>query len=514
MSGHVPHPPTVPRELAALARLRWRMLRRRSARTVLLVASSVIVLGLAVALVASAAAPAGADRATATVLVILAVLAFPVVTMITAASAAGGQELLPRAQAVAFPLHAQTIFASTVLLAPLTLVWTLQVLFLLLGTAYVARQGVAGAATVALMGCYVATASVLAYTAAWTWVGIRQTRRGRRITTALGLAVVVPAVLAWRSGTVAAVVNLVLAPPIAAVLAFPSWYQTALTAVVVVLTGGAAYALGTRVCTWALSRPDEGSERREARSVRRGRWSASEPRPPATPFTALLRVDHRSVWRSGPLRRGFETLGVAPGASAWLAQMQWSEIILLPGLVAAGAGLLFGVNAFCLDGSGAAWLETAPRPPRAAVLSKALVVVEICLLSAAVAVGLAGAGSGQLPTAGEAVSTIGALIASAMVVTAVALRQSVLRPHRADLRSARDTPAPPVVMAVHALRLTAVATLLCVLLGVAVQVGGAPTAVAAAVAAVALAAWHLVRTGARWADPDVRRQVVVRVASG
>ena len=36
---------------------------------------------------------------------------------------------------------------------------------------------------------------------------------------------------------------------------------------------------------------------------------------------------------------------------------------VLPGLVASGGALLFGVNAWCLDGRGALWRESLPVAP-------------------------------------------------------------------------------------------------------------------------------------------------------
>ena len=38
--------------------------------------------------------------------------------------------------------------------------------------------------------------------------------------------------------------------------------------------------------------------------------------------------------------------------------------MLLPGLTASGAALLFGVNAWCLDGKGMVWRETLPVSAR------------------------------------------------------------------------------------------------------------------------------------------------------
>ena len=74
----------------------------------------------------------------------------------------------------------------------------------------------------------------------------------------------------------------------------------------------------------------------------------------------LRRLDRGSVWRSVGMRRGLIVLGVGPGLVALVAGLPWSTVIVLPGLVASGAALLFAVNAWCLDGRGMIWRETLP----------------------------------------------------------------------------------------------------------------------------------------------------------
>lgn len=80
-------------------------------------------------------------------------------------------------------------------------------------------------------------------------------------------------------------------------------------------------------------------------------------------LAALVRIDRSSVWRSVPLRRGFLILALMPGLVAAAGQLEWEMLPVLPGLVAAGSALLFGVNAWALDGVGALWRDSLPVRP-------------------------------------------------------------------------------------------------------------------------------------------------------
>ena len=44
---------------------------------------------------------------------------------------------------------------------------------------------------------------------------------------------------------------------------------------------------------------------------------------------------------------------------------------ILPGLVASGGALLFGVNAWCLDARGVLWRESLPAGPRQVFAARA-----------------------------------------------------------------------------------------------------------------------------------------------
>jgi hypothetical protein len=118
---------------------------------------------------------------------------------------------------------------------------------------------------------------------------------------------------------------------------------------------------------------------------------------------------------------------------------------IFPGLVASGGALLFGVNSWCLDGRGALWRDNLPVDPRLTFTSRAVVLLEILLVASAVTLVIASLRAG-IPTVSEVAAVLSATIVVTVQVVATALRWSVRRPYAVDLRSARATPAPPLVM--------------------------------------------------------------------
>ena len=171
----------------------------------------------------------------------------------------------------------------------------------------------------------------------------------------------------------------------------------------------------------------------------------------------MLRIDRAGVWRSVPLRRGIMVLALMPGAVAVAGDLEWQMLTVLPGLVASGAALLFGVNTWCLDGRGALWRESLPVAPGVAFAVRAVVLFEVLLCSALATLALAALRAGR-PTAPEVTALVcSTLVVSAQVVAA-SMRWSIARPFSVDLRSARATPAPPVVMAGYSARLALATT--------------------------------------------------------
>ncbi len=102
-----------------------------------------------------------------------------------------------------------------------------------------------------------------------------------------------------------------------------------------------------------------------ARRRRAGRRSGRRRRAPARVGRSreLVAVDRASVWRAPALRRGAVVLALLPGLLAAGAQLPWSSLVGAARAWSRPApALLFGVNAFCLDGPGALWLASLPRP--------------------------------------------------------------------------------------------------------------------------------------------------------
>ena len=175
-------------------------------------------------------------------------------------------------------------------------------------------------------------------------------------------------------------------------------------------------------------------------------------RAPYNDLTALIRTDRGSVWRAVPMRRGVAVLAVGPGVVALLGNLQWNSMTVLPGLVASGGALLFGVNAWCLDGRGALWRESLPVRPGTVFAARAFVLAEFLLAASLATIALAAVRAG-VPDASELVALVCTMVVVTVQVVAAALRWSAQHPFSVDLRSARATPAPPLSMVAYSTRL-------------------------------------------------------------
>jgi hypothetical protein len=434
---------------------------------------------------------------------------FVVLAVLTPLTAGGGTELFPAAQLVAFPVRPRTQFLASLLLAPLNLAWVAQALTLTMLTGYVTAGTPHPALAQTVTWTYLLTVTVAGQAAAWWIVGVRATRRGRTAAWVALAGLVAAGVLAWRlwgeqvlghSPTTAVALSTLYASGL-------RWRQWLVPVAAMLALAYVAVWLGGRGCEWALRRPTDRSTRLDAHHHRR-----RQPQP--TALGELLAVDLASVWRSTPLRRGLLVLGLLPGLFAALASLHWSQMVLLPGLVLAGAGLLFGVNAFCLDGPGALWLASLPVRPAATFASKALTVLEVCVLSSAITVAAASLTARGTASSGELTALGAGLVAETAVVVATCMRWSVRRPHRADLRDSRDTPAPPGAMALYAAGLAFRTTGLGLVFTLFGRFTGAVPTLLLAAAVCALAVRSLLVTARLWGDERVRTWVLVTVATG
>ncbi|MEZ5193144.1 MAG: hypothetical protein R2734_11905 [Nocardioides sp.] len=110
----------------------------------------------------------------------------------------------------------------------------------------------------------------------------------------------------------------------------------------------------------------------------------ARPAAPRSDLAALVRIDRGSVWRSVPMRRGMLVLAIGPGLVAVVGNLAWEQMTLLPGLVASGGALLFGVNAWCLDGRGSLWRESLPATPSQVFTARLVVLAEWLLVASGI----------------------------------------------------------------------------------------------------------------------------------
>ncbi len=234
---------------------------------------------------------------------------------------------------------------------------------------------------------------------------------------------------------------------------------------------------------------------------------------PSSEFSALVRTDRASVWRSVPLRRGFIVLALLPGLVAAAGELEWAMLPILPGLVAAGGALLFGVNAWCLDSTGALWRDSLPVDPQKVFYARVRVLLEILLIAMVIALVVAGLRAGASPTSAELASLLATTVVVSLQVVARSMHWSVRRPFAMDLRSSRGTPAPPSAMVVYSAYLALTSTLTGMVFTVTAQANSPLWALLWALPFAIAAIRRIVLTAGEWARPDVRSWVVATVAA-
>lgn len=497
-------------QVRTLIALRWRMVRStRARRGFIALAALIPVLCLGAAL-AGAMAPRRDLAFDVLLLAPSAYLSVAVLTLLAPLIAGGGQELFPSEQLDAYPVTARTQFLASLVLTPLNIAWTAQLIGLVGLTTFVAEPGPGLALSVLTCLVFFAATTFAGLALAWLVMGLRQRAWGRLASWATGAALAVAAAGTALGGHTSAVLD--AAPTTRVVVAavdggsgdYRGWATVTWTLLV---AAWIAYRLGLRACTWSLRQPTRSGGASEIRSVRRRGQAPSALR-------AHLAVDRASVWRSSSLRRGLLVLGIGPGSVAALAGLDWPSLVMLPGLVAAGAGLLFGVNAFCLDGTGALWLASLPADERVLFRAKAQVVAEVCAVAVVLTLVAGASRAGRPPTAAEAVALVGCALVSVSRVVATCMRLSLERPHRALLLGTRDTPAPPGAMAAYSVRLAVSTTLVGVLFSTASHAGDWRVPAALVVPFVLFSARRLLGSRRLWMDPALRSRVVATVSSG
>ncbi len=517
-------------QLAALLRLRHSLLGPVAQRLSLLVLALGALLGPATLLLGAWAAPRlpPEQQSQATELLAGSYLVLLLGLVVAAIAASGGRELFPRQQLVAYPFSPFTDHLGALVLTPLSLAWLLQVLGLSLVTGVaagvtssrVAEPAAAGSwwgvlLAGAVTAGWVLAATALAQAAAWTVELVRAHRSGRwwlRGLCVLGVLAV------WSTTDEETLVQVLDRTPTALVsgaglqAAGGTWAPAVLTllglcaaAVVLVLVGGWIYVAMTH-------RPSRDQARQETHHHRPhrlpppGQWGSD--------VQSWCRNDWAGVWRSPPLRRGLIVLVVAPVGGGLLARVEPTDLVLLTAVVASGSGLLFGVNAFCLDGEGAPWRESLPIPARTWVVARALVLAELIAGTALLAT-LAAAvpGAARLDWT-SACAALAGLVAMTGQVTARCLRWSMASPHRAELRTIRDSPASPGQMASYSAQLVLATIGLGILLSIAARLNQPLLVLLVVTPSLLLSARSIAASLRRWDDPVVRARVVQAVSRG
>jgi hypothetical protein len=493
-------------QVAALVALRVSALRGRA--RVRAAAGAAVLPGVAVAAVLTAVLYPREHVETLVLLMPSAWLFFLIGAIVAAATGAGGRQLMPPEQAVAFPVSPAADQLGAIVTAPLNVAWSVQAMTLLALTSWAVGPTPGLALALALTVAWIVCCTVVAQAAGWLVELARTTAAGvwavRLLVAASGLAAAAVAV----TGRITTALD--AAPTrdvVVAALAAGGGRNLGTYAAYLALVAGVtalAWWVGTLLAGLLQRRPALVQARGETR-----RW----PRRPVAPtaLRANLRVDRAAVWRSAPLRRGIVALGVIPGAAAAASGLTWPMVALLPGLVASGAGLLFGVNAFSLDGPGALWRETLPGPPRTMLAARLLVVAEVCVAGALVALVAAALRAGP-PTRSQLIVVLAALVATTAQVVARCARWSVGRPYAAALREARDQPAPPAAMAGYSARLAVSTTFTGIVYTLLAQAGLTLTAVLLTCSFVLVAGRRLTVVARQWDDHPTRLRVLATVA--
>ncbi|MGZ4496824.1 MAG: hypothetical protein ACXVWZ_05025 [Nocardioides sp.] len=485
--------------------LRFRRARARS-RAVVVAPLVVGALSVAAAVVPAYVhgAGGGGHAVDARVLLPSGFAGFLLLAVLTGVASGGGRELLAREHAAIHPLSPTTDHLGALLLAPLNIAWLLQAWVLLGAAAYGLGPGRVAPATAGVL-LWLLAATAVGQVVAWTMEAVRRGPRGVAVVRALGLAAVATAVGLQVTDHLTTALDHTPTVWLVAGLEHGATGRWALTLVVEVVLLAVAVGAGAFPAHLAARRTPRDEQRLESET------HAARPLPRSA-SAGLVRTDRASVWRAVPMRRGLAVLAVGPGAVALAGDLPWHTLTVLPGLVASGGALLFGVNVWCLDGRGALWRESLPVAPGRVFDARALVLAEFLGSAALGTLVLASLRAG-VPTATELAAVVATVAVVLVQVVAAAMRWSLRRPFAVDLRSARATPAPPAVMVGYSVRLAVSTTVTALVFSGLAQ---AQHAWVPLVVAVPFACWstaRLLRARRRWLDPFERSRVVAVVAA-
>ncbi len=490
-------------DVVHLLRFRMGAVRRRA----LSVLGAVLVLGVSAAIAIGPAyhPAAGASSAATDVLIILptALAAFVLLAVVSAAASGGGRELIPRDPASIHPISPTTDHLGALLLAPLNIAWLIQAWGLLGITAFaVGSEQVVKAQLIVVL--WLAAGTAFAQVLAWTLEGVRRVPHGIVGIRMLNVVVLGTALGLQLSNQIIDIFDRIPTRVVVLAMLDDGWSHW--------LAASGAILVGFVVLAGFGAVPAHVAAHRVARDelrVESGRYAARSLA--RSDLAALVRTDRGSVWRAVPMRRGVVVLALGPGIVAVLGNLQWSSMTVLPGLVASGGALLYGVNAWCLDGRGALWRESLPVDPRTVFDARALVLAEFLLAASLMTVAVAAIRAG-VPSAPEVSALVATLLVVTVQVVGAAMRWSSKRPYAVDLRSSRATPAPPSMMVAYSARLALSTTVTGLFFSFLSQSDDWSLSIFFAIAMLAWSGLRLLRVRTLWTDPSERARVITTVA--
>lgn len=503
-------PPGPVAALLALVRFRLACLEPRARRALvvaLALAVGVLVVGVVLARTVADDPAVTPLLPAVTAALPLAFLGFLLTAALAAVASGGGRELVPADQAVALPVGPTTDHLGALLFAPLSVAWVLPAAGLLAAVSLTSPGHLVAALAVAVVWLLVATA--VGQLAGWGAEVLRATTHGPVLVRVVVGAAVAGVALIAATGSAAAVAAALGGSGLRALVqagdrgAWATWVPGLAG---LVLVGVLALWLGALAARAAARRPARTQAAAETR-VHRPR------RPSRTVLGDVVRLDRASVWRAAPLRRGLMLLAVLPLGTAVVGGIRWETLPVVPGLVAAGGALLFGVNAWCLDAAGSWWRESLPVASRTLFAARAVVVAEIVLAPAALTLLVAAVRAGSPGGPAPVVTAVASTGVVCVRLVASAMRWSVRHPQAADLRRPRATPAPPGRMLAYSVRLALTGSVTGLLFTVLGGVFPSWVVVLVALGLLATSVLSLRRTARRWDDAGRRAELVRTVAS-
>ncbi len=422
----------------------------------------------------------------------------------SAVASGGGRELLSRDQASPYPISPTTDHLGALLLAPFNIAWMIQAWVLFGSMAYSYAGNRLFQAQVAML-LWLVFCTTLGQVVAWTMEAVRRGPYGIGITRGLLVGLALAAGVVQLTGHATDALDTI--PTLWVFQGAVSGWAARWWMLLALLVVGSIVAIGAGA--W----PTHVASRRMPRDEARMETDQHEPRKmPRTVLGLLVRADRASVWRSVPMRRGVLVLAVGPGLVAIFGDLPWASMTILPGLVASGGALLFGVNAWCLDGRGALWRENLPVPASALFDARAWVLTEFLGVASLITIGL-GALRAGVPGPEEASALVCTLLVVLLQVVGASMRWSLAHPYPVDLRSARATPAPPAAMVGYSARLATSTTFTSLIFSGAAHVPDWRLSVILAIPCLLWSGVRFERTARRWQDPVARALVVTTTAA-